>query len=836
MALALLCLAGPASAAPWMWDQDTDGIDDRFEAVFLNGVLHAYEELDPDGRLRFELSLVDNALQYGAYVLYDHTPTAADSASLVLLGAQVISRFQGVPYIRVRAIYPTLLTITARPEVIRVEAVSLMYPVNWREGRAIGVRSGGGTPFPTLEGDSDPTGEGVVVAILDTGINDTPQGSYPGHVDLAGKVVGGAWYGGAGPAGYSPWEASTNPSQTAVGGLSFHGTHIAGTIAGGSRDRTLGGLVPEARLLDVKVLGDDGWGHGLAEGLEWCLRNKDRNWGGGYDGIDVVNLSLSGTDPSDGTDCVCALVNATVANGIVVVASAGNDGQCGALPAPGAADLAITVGASDLGATPDPGDNTLAPFSNEGPRASDGDGSLADEMKPDLVAPGVGVLSASGSPIESGYRYTSADGTSMSAALVSGVAALLRGEATAISPADVKEILRRTAGHRSDATRPCSQGQDPFGLDPQYHAGWGFGELDAWAAWMELTHSSGTQFVRLVASWNDLAGAADVTWTTQREKHLTGFHVERAPDVGGAPGTFVTVTGPPVPAVGPQMLNIVNRTTYTISDPAPAGGLFWYRIVTTGGVPSDTSAPFSVRTETPAGVARFTISHNTPETDLALSLGSGFTAGTPDWSRAVVRENLLSAALVTPVVPGSDRIVYSFSRPLYAGEGAALHLPPSTSSPWFLNGVEGGDAGRSGTLDSFEIESGAVTYVTDTTLPKSTVEGGSAALWIPEAAVSGAPNGDGRVSRPSLAAWPNPFRGAARVELSIDRPEPVRLVVLDVQGREVRVVTQGVKGAGVHAFQWDGRDGRGRSLPSGRYYLLLERTTSREVLPVVRLD
>jgi hypothetical protein len=258
--------------------------------------------------------------------------------------------------------------------------------------------------------------------------------------------------------------------------------------------------------------------------------------------------------------------------------------------------------------------------------------------------------------------------------------------------------------------------------------------------------------------------------------------------------------------------------------------------VTTGGVPSDTSAPFSVRTETPAGVARFTISHNTPETDLALSLGSGFLTGSPDWSRAVLREHLLSVSLVTPIVPGSDRIVHEFSVPLYAGEGAALHLPPSTGSPWFLNGVEGGDAGRSGTLDGFEIESGAVTWVTDTTLPKSTVEGGSAALSIPEAATSGAGNGEDRLHRRSLASWPNPFRGAARVELSIDRPEPVRLVVLDVQGREVRVVTRGVKGAGVHSFEWDGRDGRGRSLPSGRYYLLLERTTSREVLPVVLLD
>lgn len=164
-----------ATATPWVWDQDQDGIDDRLSAVAQHGLDWAFENLDPDGRLRFEVGVVDSVLQYGAYVRYVTLPTPADSLDAVLLGAQVVTVMKSVPYIRLRALYPTLLLLGARPRVDRIEAVSLMYPLNWKSERALGVRSGRGGPFPTLDAFSSLTGTGVVVGVLDTGVNDAPM-------------------------------------------------------------------------------------------------------------------------------------------------------------------------------------------------------------------------------------------------------------------------------------------------------------------------------------------------------------------------------------------------------------------------------------------------------------------------------------------------------------------------------------------------------------------------------------------------------------------------------------------------------------------------------------
>ncbi|HEX7877822.1 MAG TPA: hypothetical protein VF720_00330, partial [Candidatus Eisenbacteria bacterium] len=76
VAAACLFLAGPVSASePWMWDQDENGLDDRLTSAFINGISAVYENGDPDGRLRFEVTFVDTLLQYGGYVRFNHTPT-----------------------------------------------------------------------------------------------------------------------------------------------------------------------------------------------------------------------------------------------------------------------------------------------------------------------------------------------------------------------------------------------------------------------------------------------------------------------------------------------------------------------------------------------------------------------------------------------------------------------------------------------------------------------------------------------------------------------------------------------------------------------------------------
>lgn len=820
--------AVPTAAAPWMWDQDENGIDDRLTEVFLNGINAAFEEADPDGRLRFEVSLVDDVLTYGGYVFFDHLPTSADSLALTGLGAQVITVFESVPYVRVRALYPSIVLIASQPSVLRVEAVSLMYPMNLRGGRELAVRRGKGAPRVTVETAAGLTGAGVVVAVLDTGINDTAQGSYPGHADLAGRVVGGAYYGGSGPSGYTAWSASVNPAQGTPGLTSYHGTHVAASIGGGSRDRTLGGMAPGARFADVKVLADDGLGHGLAEGLEWCIQNAARDWGGGAVGIDVINLSLSGTDASAGDDCVSALVDAAAAEGVAVVASAGNGGACGLLSAPGAADGAITVTAYD------PLTGGLASFADEGPRPDDHDGTHADELKPDVAAPGVKTASAWGSPLSAGLSYATASGTSMSAALVSGVAALLLEADPALSPAALKTLLRDTSDHRFTSTSGCSQGTDPYSLDPRYHAGWGWGSVQVMAAYRELTRPDRTQFVDLAASWDDGSGEAVITWVTQREQDLTGFLVQRAPDAGGAPGAWSTVSAA-VPAAGSASLASGNRTTYLETDASSPATDFWYRVTTVGGSSADVSDSVFLRTEDPIAKAHLSFTHNSPETDLVMAVGSGLSPAFPDWSIPVALHASLDSLYLGPLPGGTQQIRYQLSLPLYAAEGAGAYLPPTPFSPWWLTVTDGGFAERQGELEAFSLVVGGTPYVSDTPTPRPTVEGSASRLWIPEVASSGVPGGEAGRAR-DLASFPNPFRGGTSVLVRLPAAGAVSVTIHDVRGRLVRTLHAGRTTAGEHRFLWDGSGDRGEPLAAGRYYLRADRgPAGTRVAPVVLL-
>ena len=820
--LVLLCLAltpGIASATPWVWDQDENGLDDRLSTVALLGINWAFENLDPQGRLRFEIDLVDSILQYGAYVRYVSPPTPADSIEASFLGAQVVTVFKSVPYIRIRGLYPTLLLLATRPRVDRIEAVSLMYPLNWRSNRALGVVAGGGGPYPTVDQLSSLTGAGVVIGILDTGMNDAAIGLYPGHEGLTGKVVGGAVYDGPGPAGYTPWNASINPAQGSLGLSGYHGTHVGASAAGGDRSRLLGGVAPGARLVDVKVLGDQGSGSGVAEGLEWSIQNRNRSWSGGVSGIDILNLSFSGIDVSDGTDCISALVNAAVAQGMVVVTSAGNHADCGQLSSPGAADGAITVGAYDAGSDPGSADDALASFTAYGPRANDQDGIQVDEMKPDLVAPGVDVVSAWGSPASSGHAYASASGTSMSAALVSGIVALLLEENPSLSPSAVKQLLRDTARHRADGGLACGT-QDPFGIDARYHTGWGFGQVDAVAALEELRHPNQTQFVQLAASWNEATQRVDVTWTTQREKNISAFDLERAPELNGGPGVFGTVGT--TPALGAGTLIPANRTSYLVSDSAPAGGNWWYRVKTVGG--NTVSPMIRVRSESPAALARLEFDHNTPESDLVLTVGSGIPQSAPAWVKPVdIWEHAISVDVPAP----QDLVQHALVVPLY-GDVAGT-LPPLASSPWWVRAVEGGNPERTGWLRDFSVTAGGTTYDTDSNTPQATEEGSATSLWIPEPATLGIP-GDHRGVSPVMAA-PNPFR--SRVEIDVETAGAARMSVHDLGGREVRVLWSG-QGGSIHVT-WDGTDARGRRLPAGAYFLRVQEGSQVRAVRLVRL-
>ena len=218
------------------------------------------------------------------------------------------------------------------------------------------------------------TGAGIVVAVIDSGIAPHPA--------LAGKVIANVSL------------VTGDPRVTDVFG---HGTHVAGIIAGtgdaATRVTTLfnGGIAPGAQLVNVRVLGADGSGltSDVIAGIDWVIANRAR-----YN-IRVINLSLGHpvTEPAL-TDPLCQAVARATAQGIVVVASAGNDGMTadgrtvlGSIVSPGNSPFALTVGALDTWGTPGRSDDTVATYSSRGPARYD------LTVKPDVVAPGNRIIS-----------------------------------------------------------------------------------------------------------------------------------------------------------------------------------------------------------------------------------------------------------------------------------------------------------------------------------------------------------------------------------------------------------------------------------------------------------
>lgn len=283
------------------------------------------------------------------------------------------------------------------------------------------------------------TGQGVKIAIIDTGIDYT-------HQDLGGctseqfgnkqcaKVIGG----------YDFVNADNDPIDD-----NGHGTHVSSTAAGNG---VLKGVSPDASLIGYKVLNQwgGGWEDDVLAAIEAAIQtrlNTDTT-----DDIDVINLSLGGW--GNPTDPLPSAIDRAADAGIVSAISAGNNGPDEqTIGSPGLANKAITVGATDK--TP-----TMADFSSKGPVVQMLD--IQNEIiKPNLVAPGVNIcaaraniiyISASVSVKGGGEPTPDCDskhiffsGTSMAAPHVAGAAALLKQLYPQWTPAEIKGALMAAA-------------------------------------------------------------------------------------------------------------------------------------------------------------------------------------------------------------------------------------------------------------------------------------------------------------------------------------------------------------------------------------------------------
>jgi subtilisin family serine protease len=253
------------------------------------------------------------------------------------------------------------------------------------------------------------TGDGVTVAVLDSGIDDT-------HPDLVGKVVAKANF-----------TDGTEDDRDLVG----HGTHVASTIAGSgaASDGQYRGVAPGVSLISGKVC----YLKGCPE--SWVLAGMQ--WAAAQEHAKIVNLSLGEPD-TPGIDPLEEAVNTLTAQyGTLFVVAAGNDGTGGQISTPASADDALAVGAVDSADEP-------ADFSSRGPRVGD------DALKPDITAPGVNITAARGKDAvglagDPSDPYVTMSGTSMATPHVAGSAAILAQENPDWGPDQLKAALMGAA-------------------------------------------------------------------------------------------------------------------------------------------------------------------------------------------------------------------------------------------------------------------------------------------------------------------------------------------------------------------------------------------------------
>jgi subtilisin family serine protease len=259
---------------------------------------------------------------------------------------------------------------------------------------------------------------------------------------------------------------------------SGHGTHVSSIILDSASGPTGGfnGIAPDARLVSVKAFDASGRGSyaDVIRGIDWVIQNRTRL------GIRVLNMSLSATPRSYYWDDPLnrAVMRAWQA-GILVVASAGNTGPAAmTIGVPGNVPYVVTVGAMSDNFTPGKtSDDVLASFSSVGP-------TVEGFVKPEVVAPGGHVLALMQNSdtiavqhpeFHDGGAYFTMSGTSQSAAVTSGVAALLLQAEPWLTPNQLKCKLMSAArpAVKGDGSLAYSVFQQGAGVINAYDAVYG---------------------------------------------------------------------------------------------------------------------------------------------------------------------------------------------------------------------------------------------------------------------------------------------------------------------------------------------------------------------------
>ncbi|TBV70343.1 S8 family peptidase [Pseudoxanthomonas winnipegensis] len=322
------------------------------------------------------------------------------------------------------------------PDVEYVEVDKLNHatltPNDTRFGDQWDLGTGTGGIYATTAWDVT-NGAGTVVAVLDTGItshSDLNANVLSGYDFIADTFVANDGNGRDSDAS-DPGDAyAANECGAGIGASnsSWHGTHVAGTIAAVTNNsKGVAGIAYGAKVLPVRVLGKcGGYDSDIADAIIWASGGTVSGVPANQNPAEVINLSLGGSGACGST--TQSAINSAVSRGTTLVIAAGNDNTNVSNASPANCNNVIAVGAT----------------TSSGARASYSNyGSLVD-----IAAPGSNILSTlnSGTTSPGSETYASYSGTSMATPHVAAVVALMQSVANpALTPAQVETILKNTA-------------------------------------------------------------------------------------------------------------------------------------------------------------------------------------------------------------------------------------------------------------------------------------------------------------------------------------------------------------------------------------------------------
>jgi serine protease AprX len=407
------------------------------------------------------LSFLPDTSSINVIVTYRTYPTALDLAALNALGILGGTRFRQLP----------MVVVDATPDQIRAIAVLTRVRSVWADRTLSFFDQGSRIRIGMDEVESDPdlaiagvapTGAGVTIAILDTGVDGT-------HPDLpyGTKLVQNVRVNAAlntGPGFLYPVPVEGIPNTDLVLG---HGTSVA-SVAAGSGAASAGahrGVASGASILALSA--GDLFITNVLEGFDYLLDNRIRF------GVRVVNCSWGTQGFFDPDDPVNLATRALYDAGVTVVFAAGNYG-----PSPDTLNpYAVAPWVIGVGSLNPAG--RLSDFSSRG---------IFEELiyHPVLAAPGETITAAAPAALNGGAPYATVSGTSFAAPHVAGVAALLLQGNPTLTPGDIKRFLQQSAVPILEKTRSEV----------------GAGSLDAWAA-LAVARYPGRPFGTHYAGWLD---------------------------------------------------------------------------------------------------------------------------------------------------------------------------------------------------------------------------------------------------------------------------------------------------------------------------------------------